>query len=102
MADTVEKPKIEGLRKSREYRMLVISAAAKLCRTNTSAGGRCHVNEVDVTGRSQLMVAGVCLRYRRASIEIVEEHCDTEADRERHYNPMRPPNLAITMRQIGR
>src|SRR5882757_3696186 len=40
----LKKSKIAELRKSRECRVLVISAAARLCRTDASVGGRFCVN----------------------------------------------------------
>jgi hypothetical protein len=48
----LKKSKIAGLRKSRECGMLVISAAARLCRTNTGVGGRFCVNRCGPSHRS--------------------------------------------------
>jgi hypothetical protein len=48
----LKKSKIAGLRKSRERRILVISAAARLCRTSTGVGSRFCVNRCGPSHRS--------------------------------------------------
>jgi len=48
----LKKSKIEGLRKSRECRMLMISAAARLCRIDASVDGRFCVNRCGPSHRS--------------------------------------------------